>query len=199
MTRRYGPTNLAIFAYGSLLSDPGERIGPHIVERIGCPSPWPIEYARQAKLRGSGPTLVIHEMGGIVQGQLLVLDLRVSALNELGEWLWEREGRPPRDRLKQMAYRGFACVLYCDLESTLTAEEINPESLAEFAIASVRHSPQRNAISYLAQNIERGVITPLTDAYRDAVLRRTGAVNLAEAERSLLSPIHGFQVGRNEL
>jgi hypothetical protein len=197
MAQRYRQSNLAIFAYGSLLSDPGERLGPHIRERIFCPSPWPIEYARRAKLRGYGPTLVIHGTGGIVQGQILVLDLQVNALDQLTEWLWEREGRPPREGLKQMAYRGFACVLYCDLESTLGAEEINPESLAEFAIESVRHSPRRNAIGYLAQNIDQGIITPLTHAYRDAILRRTEAANLPDAERSLLSPIHRFQVERN--
>jgi hypothetical protein len=187
MAQRSRQSNLAIFAYGSLLSDPGEKILPHIIERIYCPSPWPIEYARRAKLRGYGPTLVIHETGGIVQGQILVLDLEINQLDELTEWLWEREGRPPRERLKQMAYRGFGCVLYCDLESTLKTEELAPQSLAEFAVESVRRSPQRNAVKYLAQNIEQGIVTPLTHAYRDAILRRTGAVDLAEAERNLLS------------
>jgi hypothetical protein len=90
-----------------------------------------------------------------VQGQLLVLDMQKSALDELMEWLWEREGEPPRDRLKQiMECGGFGCVLYCDLASNLA------ESLAQFAIESVRKIPMRNAIRYLAQNIEQGVITP---------------------------------------
>ena len=40
----------------------------------------------------------------------------------------------------------------------------------------------RNAIRYLAQNIEQGIVTPLTYAYRDAILRRTGAADLTEAE-----------------
>ena len=92
--------NLAIFAYGSLLSDPGEKITPHVIARIPYRSPWPIEYARRARLRGYGPTLVIHKAGGTVAGQLLVIDLRASALDELSEWLWEREGKPPRARIK---------------------------------------------------------------------------------------------------
>jgi hypothetical protein len=186
MAQPYGQSNLAIFAYGSLLSDPGEKIVPHIIARILYPSPWPIEYARRAKLRGYGPTLVIHKTGDIVQGQLLVLDIQVSALDELRDWLWEREGKPPRERLNQMACSDFGCVLYCDLASTLRDEEINPESLAAFAIESVHNNPERNAIKYLAQNIEEGVITPLTYAYRDAILRRTGAVDLTEAEEIVL-------------
>ncbi len=90
MTQPYEQNNLAIFAYGSLLSEPGEKIVPHIIDRIPYRSPWPIENARRAKLRGNGPTLVIHKAGGIVQGQLLILDFEVSALDELRELLWER-------------------------------------------------------------------------------------------------------------
>jgi len=185
----YGKNNLAIFAYGSLLYDPGETILPHIVARVRVPSPWPIEYARRARLRGDGPTLVLHETGGIVDGGLPVLDLQESWLDELTEWLWQREGQPPRERLKRMACGGFGCVLYCDLEATLRQEEINGAALAGFAIESVRRRPARNAIRYLARNIERGVITPLTFAYRDAILRRTGAADLGEAERLVLRSI----------
>lgn len=186
MAQAYGAHNLAVFAYGSLLSDPGEQIAPHIITRIPCPSPWPIEYARRAKLRGNGPTLVIHQAGGIVQGKILVLDIRASGLDTLSKWLWEREGQPPRERIKRMECNGFGCVLYCDLEPTLRDEELEPGSLAAWAIESVHRSPMRNAIRYLAQNIEQGIITPLTHAYRDAILRRTGAVDLKEAEKIVL-------------
>jgi hypothetical protein len=100
MVPQYRLNNLAIFAYGSLLSDPGEKILPHIVDRISYLSPWPIEYARRAKLCGNRPTLVIHQRGGIVQGRLLVLDLQLSALDELTQWLWEREGKLPRGPIR---------------------------------------------------------------------------------------------------
>lgn len=189
MAQAYGANNLAVFAYGSLLSDPGERIAARIIARVRCPSPWPIEYARRAKLRGDGPTLVIHQAGGIVQGKLLVLDIQISGLETLSEWLWEREGKPPRERIKRMQCNGFGCVLYCDLEPTLRDEELNPGSLARWAIESVRQSPARNAIRYLAQNIEQGIITPLTYAYQDAILRLTGAVDLMEAEKMVLEKI----------
>ena len=186
MAQPYGKDSLAIFAYGSLLSDPGEKIAAHVIARIPHRSPWPIEYARRAKLRGDGPTLVIHRAGGSVQGQLLVLDIQVSALDQLREWLWEREGKPAPERIRGMECGGFGCVLYCDLESTLRDEELNPKSLAAFAIESVRRSPERNAIKYLAQNIGQGIITPLTYAYRDAILRATGAVDLRQAEEIAL-------------
>ncbi|MBM2803989.1 MAG: hypothetical protein HW419_1882 [Deltaproteobacteria bacterium] len=113
-------------------------------------------------MRGDGPTLVLHKSGGLVQGQLLVLDIKQSGLEQLTEWLWEREGRPARGRLKQMALADFERVLYCDLKATLRDREINAESPAEFAIDSVHRTPARNAIRYLAQNIAQGVVTPLT-------------------------------------
>ena len=185
----YSEENLAIFAYGSLLSDPGESIAPHIVARIPCASPWPVEYARRAKLRGDGPTLVIHDSGASVQGRLLVLDARLDAIDEVEGWLWERKGKPPRAGLKRMALGGFRRVLYCDLECTLRTEQLNPECLARFAIESVRNNPARNAIRYLAQNIDQGVITPLTYGYRDAILCATGASDLKQAEELLLRSV----------
>lgn len=189
MAQFYGRENLAIYAYGSLLSDPGEKIAPHVVARISQPSPWPIEYTRRAKLRGDGPTLVLHKSGSVVQGQLLVLDMEQSGLEQLTGWLWEREGRPPRELLKQMAFGDFERVLYCDLEATLGDEEITAESLAEFAIDSVWRSPARNAIDYLARNIAQGIVTPLTYGYRDAILRRTAARDLAQAAKLVLASV----------
>jgi hypothetical protein len=177
---------LAIFGYGSLLAEPGEMISSHIVARVPYPSPWPIEYARRANLRGDGPTLVLYETGGIVRGQLLVLDLHKDRLAELTEWLWQREGRPPRELLRQMECDEFDLVLYCDLEATLKDEEINAESLAQFAIDSVAKNPARNGIRYLAGNIEHGIITPLTYAYRDEILHRTGTTSLSAAEGEIL-------------
>jgi len=45
----------------------------------------------------------------------------------------------------------------------------------------------RNTLRYLAQNIAQGIVTPLTYACRNAILRRTGAVDLMEAEAEALS------------
>ena len=115
MAQSYGQNNLAIFAYGSLLSYAGKKILPHIIARIPCATPWPIEYAHRAKLRGDGPTLIIHPAGGIVQGKIFVLDLQTSAFDGAEQWLWEREGKPPRERIRRMERNSFGRVFYCDL------------------------------------------------------------------------------------
>jgi len=153
-----------------VVSDPGQKISSHIIARIPCASPWPIEYSQRARLRGDWLTLVLHK-----------------ACNRAGPAVGFRYSeKPPRALLKQLARGGFGCVLYCDLEATLYNEDINPESLAQFAIACVEKSPARNAIRYLAQNIDQGIITPMTYAYRDAILRRTGKESPAEAERIVM-------------
>ena len=64
--------------------------------------------------------------------------------------------------------------------------DIKPDSLARFAIESVRIKPDKNGIRYLRQNIERNLITPFTYAYRDQILRQSGAKDLLEAEKVLL-------------
>ncbi len=130
-------------------------------------------------------------------GQLLVLDLQLNALDELTEWLWEREGNPPCQPLKEMQCNGFRYVLYCDLESNLSDEEINPESLAERAIESVHKIPGQNAIRYIANNVAQRIITPLTYAYRDAILRRTGAAELAGAEEFILRSGQSLKAKKN--
>src|SRR5215831_20210264 len=42
--------------------------------------------------------------------------------------------------------------------------------------------PRGMPLRYLAQNLEQGFVTPLTFAYRDAILRLTGAADLKGAE-----------------
>ena len=107
---------VGIFGYGSLLSCPGPDIGPHIVRRISHFSPWKIEYARGSEGRGGGPTLVIHQAGGSVNGQVLVLDVGANRLAEVRVWLWERENKPKQRCIKEMRLAGLDHVLYCDIE-----------------------------------------------------------------------------------
>jgi hypothetical protein len=114
------------------------------------------------------------------------MDVLLDRIGEVERWLWEREGKPPRNEIKRMVFGGLQHVLYCDLESTLDDADLSGESLAQFAIESVRKQPKRNGIKYLANNIAQGVITPLTYAYRDAVLRLTGAKSLQAAEEIVL-------------
>lgn len=81
-----------------------------------------------------------------------------------------------------MRLAGLGHVLYCDIESNIRDADMNAESFARFAIESVSSKPERNGIAYLERNIEMGVITPLTHAYQDAILRLTGCSDLDEAE-----------------
>ncbi len=186
MDKSYTQNNIGIYGYGSLLKDAGEKIEPRVIGRIPISSPWPIEYARQSNPWGGGPTLALHQSGGKVQGQILVLSVQSDALSDAREWLREREGKPPRAWIKEMKLGGFDHVLYCDLEPTLSEADIKPDSLARFAIESVRIKPEKNGIRYLRQNIERDLITPLTYSYRDEILRLSGAKDLLEAEMVLV-------------
>jgi hypothetical protein len=173
---------VAIYAYGSLLVDPGEHLRERIVEGVCFPSPWPIEYARTSSSRGGAPTLTIHSKGAPVQGKLLVLDPAVTP-KEAEQWLWEREGRPCRQAIKRTALGTYQCVFYCALAANIADEELTPDHLAELAVASVAREPERNGIRYLRECVGCGIHTPLTSAYVGAVLRRTRASDLVEAER----------------
>jgi hypothetical protein len=186
MGKSYTQDNVGIYGYGSLLKDAGANIESRIIGRIPFSSPWPIEYVRLSNLWGGGPTLALHQTGGKVEGQILVLSVQSDALSHVREWLREREGNPPLAWIKEMELGGFNRVLYCDLEPTLSEADIKPDSLARFAIESVRIKPDKNGIRYLRQNIERNLITPFTYAYRDQILRQSGAKDLLEAEKVLL-------------
>ena len=184
---RYGEDSIGVFGYGSLLTDPGKDIGDHEIARITQLSPWRIEYARCSRGRSGAPTLVIHDKGQPVAGAILVLDLRSDPKGEklllVREWVRKRECEPPLERIKVMALAGLSNVVYVDLSSNIPDDKLNADYLAGLAIKSVVPEPERNGIRYLADNIARNIDTPLTDAYRAAILRLTGAKDLAEAEQ----------------
>lgn len=174
---------IGIYAYGSLLADPG-GLAPHIVDRRPMESPWPIEYARSSSGRGGAPTLTIHMRGAPVLGQLLVLNDGVS-LQVARELLWERENRPLRKAIREHALTGFGQVLYCSLDANIPDEELTGDHLADLAIRSVGPAGARNGIRYLATCIRQGIVTPLTEPYRAAILKKSAAPTLEEAEESL--------------
>lgn len=140
-----------------------------------------MEYARRSESRGGAPTLVIHPKGSKVNGAILVLDLKRSEEARVREWLRVREGRTSRENIKSMELNGLKVVLYVDLPATIPEDELTPEYLADCALASVPRLLDRNGISYLADNLAKGIRTPLTDAYSSAILRKTGSADLREA------------------
>ena len=186
MTEQKTDDRIGIYGYGSLLTDAGADIAPRIVQRLSFLSPWPIEYARSSRAWGDGPTLVIHHGGKPLRGEILVLDVTSDHLREVRGWLREREHNPPARCIKQMRMGALETVLYCALEDNIEKESLTPRLLASLAIASVREKPEKNGIRYLRQNIERNLITPLTHAYRDEILRHCGAKDLLVAETILL-------------
>jgi len=89
-----------------------------------------------------------------------------------------------------MQLGGFHSVLYACLLPNIPSEDLTPEYLAKLAIKSATelaqegnaHALEKNGIRYLEDNIEQGVITPLTEAYRRAILAATGTASLGDAQ-----------------
>ena len=178
---------LAVYGYGSVLVDAGPELQPLILDRIPFPSPRPVEYARLSKSRGGAPAVAFYDGGGIVTGQILVLDLPDTdeKRDKVMHSLWRREGRPPWAAIRTMSAAGIQTVIYADLEANMPNP--NPKLMADFAINSVAKCAElgdidKNGIRYLRDNIAIGVITPLTEAYQEALLTKLRAKDLSQAE-----------------
>jgi hypothetical protein len=77
----YGQNNFAIFAYGSLLSDAEKKFCHSLSPVSPCASPWPVEYARRAKLRGDGQGIVTpltHAYRGVILRLTGAVDLKAA-------------------------------------------------------------------------------------------------------------------------
>jgi len=190
---------VGILAYGSLLEEPGEEIGPRIVERIaGVETPFHIEFVRSSPTRGGAPTVAPVASGGaVVLGTVLVLDDRVS-IEEARDMLWRRETRREGSRQRYQKptdpdpnkmvaeeiqnFAGVALVLYARFGPTLSNP--TPEELARLAIMSAMSEAGkrgRDGISYLISLKRQGILTPLMPAYEKALLKNTGAASLEDA------------------
>ena len=177
---------LAILAYGSLLHDPG-ALGPLITKIVPCRTPFPVEYGRASQRWGGGPVLVPHPMGGPVNGGLLLLAGHLE-LGQATDLLAEREGLLSARGVVQVDLPGDRLVLAASLPRNLPAPDMTPRALARRAIASVHGDGRRNGVRYLAAALRSGIVTPLSEAYRDAVLEASGATSLDDAERLLALP-----------
>lgn len=185
---------IAIYGYGTLLVDAGPDLQPLIVDRIPHPSPRPVEYARLSKSRGNSPAVAFTDQGGIVTGQILVLDLpdTQEKRDKVANSLWIREGRPPWAAIRTMSAAGIKTIYYVDLEPTIPNP--NPKLLADLAITSVAKCAEmgnvaKNGIRYLREAMGVGVVTPLTPAYEEAILAKLRAKDLIEAEEIALARI----------
>ena len=190
---------IAIFAFGSLIEEPGQELGRRIRDRVKrVQTPFAIEYARKSRKRGFGPTLVpVDEGGSSVNAVLLELD-PVVGLDEAKDLLWRREigNESSAERYKRPADPGtnqvlveciedfpdFDFVLYTRIGRNI--DPLTPDHLAELAIRSARGAAGANCtdgIRYLKSAMRQGISTPLTPRYAAAILRMTGAESLDEA------------------
>jgi len=188
------PLRVAILAYGSLVADPGEELAPLIDERRPCTTPFAVEFARLSPYRDHAPvlTVVAEGEGEPVDGTLLVLKAGTSVERATCA-LWRRETHQvgsrklplgvDRHRIRLLTeVDGVDVALYWQAEANYPRPEA--AGLARRAIESARGEAgqqRKDGISYLAQVVESGIRTRLTDAYVAAVLAETGTDSLEAA------------------
>lgn len=206
-------TRVAILAYGSLITVPGAELGAMVERVSGpLPSPFEVEYARTTHRRSGAPVLTIVPAGGAaVAARLLILRAGLPLRTVLDVLYRREEGRVGErslaydERRERSAADGVlieqtslptlpdTVVLYCALRANFTAitdpqqsQQAKASLLAKRAIESVApHTFEagRDGIRYLADALSAGIQTPLSAAYRDAVLERTGAATLEQARQ----------------
>ncbi|MSP12371.1 MAG: hypothetical protein EXR62_05370 [Chloroflexi bacterium] len=207
--------NLGILAYGSLIEDPGAELEAHIIKRIPIQTPFPVEYARRSRSRGGAPTLVKVPPGhgSSVAAYILVLDGSVTAaaacdmlyrreINKVGQLdhsydEGSQRGKDDAVVIESLALGGIPQVLYTVLQLNF-AEILNAnlslaekaEKLAKLARNSVTaetYAEHRDGIRYLADAIRHGIVTPLTEPYKQAILHLAGRAADLEAAREYVA------------
>jgi hypothetical protein len=187
---------IGVFAYGSILTDPSPEFEAATESFLAADSPFPVEYARYSSSRGNAPTLVpvLPPAGGQVHGRILLLRPSVS-LEEAKSMLWRRETRKEEKKVftpgsspnsVQIAvsenFCGVDLVLHTDFLPEGKVVRPDPRELARHAISSAKRAQRgKDGISYLIGNIEAGILTPLTEPYKEEIFRMTAARTLQEA------------------
>jgi hypothetical protein len=202
---------IGILAYGSLIADPGWEIN-NLIDRtiVKVETPFAVEYARQSKTRSGAPTLVPvpDEKGQPVQSCIFVLKPYTRIKNAKNIVL-RREKHQIGNRNEKYIhsdnpgankttvaeihkFKDVDLVLYTKIGSNLPAildetitDQEKAELLARFAINSINERTFftcQDGIHYLAAAMHFGVITRLTELYKQAILRLTNNSNdFAEA------------------
>lgn len=207
---------IGILAYGSLIAHPGreiESVLDHIILDVW--TPFPVEYARRSRSRAKAPTLVPVPEDGCstpVKSAVLVLCDDVvpqTAMDFLYRRELHKEGvdsvkydqtKPKNANSLIISYfenvYGLSVVYYTNLAPNFTeildpalSQEDKAGCLARAALDSLTQETFMkglDGIQYLADNIAAGIITSLTEAYHQAVLRLTdGAFDLEDVRLRL--------------
>lgn len=190
--------NIGIIAFGSLIDDPGDELEKFIIKRIkDVNTPFKIEYGRKSSKRGDAPTLIPVSNGGQeVKATLLVLSEELGLdkaknmlcrreLNRVGTDIkyTERKNPTPNQLVigEHWNVKNVKVALTANFGCNLL--EITPEILADLAIKSFKSievESGRDGISYLKNNIINGIMTPLTEEYKNAILQKMNANSLNE-------------------
>lgn len=189
---------IGILAFGSLIDDPGEELLNVIAERkVDVVTPFNIEYGRKSSKRGNAPTLIPVTNGGQkVKATLLILKEEIN-LEEVKNRLYRRETNnvgtsktyterknPTPNQLVIQEHSDINDVqVYLTANYGCNLAEITPDILADLAIESFKSNEVeegRDGISYLKNNIDNKIITPLTEEYRNEILKKMKAKNLKE-------------------
>ena len=204
MTKEQEPNRcIAILAYGSLISHPGEEIKQHKEDfEICCYTPFHVEYARKSSSRGNAPTLIPVVQGGShVKAKLLILKKNVS-LQQAKDMLFRREihqvGKGifykalPKPNINTVIieqlenFHNIDIVIYTKIGANI--DNPTPQLLAKLAIESVKQYKDKDetGIRYLSDNINKGIITPLTAEYKKKILEIGNAESLESVQEKLL-------------
>jgi len=212
---------IGILAYGSLIVSPGEELEAVVMQVMdNIKTPFEVEYARSSSRRAGAPSLIIvpDGRGAAVKAKILVLE-RDFSLTEAKNMLYRREidnvgdpgimypeGRQPGknkiliDELHQFA--GLDVVLYTRiginlpiiLDRTISVFR-KANHLAELAVDSLTldtYRAGRDGIQYLLENMDSGIITPLTESYCQHVLLKTNSAKDLSAARTYLAKQQGL-------
>jgi len=205
---------IGILAYGSLITHPGDEIESvldHVISDVL--TPFPVEYARRSRSRADAPTLVPVPAGcGTPVNAVLLVLKKYTRKKKAQSFLYRRElhqegdlkviyddqmQRQKRDAMVIESIKnqfGLSVIYYTALKPNFTeildakrTLEEKAKLLARAAIDSVTQETSAkgmDGIQYLADNIEAGVVTTLTDPYAHAILRKAeNAPNLDQARR----------------
>jgi hypothetical protein len=185
---------VGILAFGSVVKQPGADLQALVVRRIEwVETPFAVEFARSSRTRDGAPTMVPVEGGGTtLPASILVLEDFVDEA-VARDLLYRRETwRIGEDVTYSTAgaswigklsdFAGLSACLYTALPQNiqpLTVERLADLALQSAAAAAGGH--RRDGISYLEQQEQRGVMTPLMPGYEAEILARTGAPDLSRA------------------
>lgn len=220
MEKKHFKYEIGIMAYGSLIDDPGNELGPLIVKKIACTTPFEVEYGRLSKTRGGAPTLIPVKSGGAsVNAFLLILEAKVS-LPDAKSMLWRRETRiigrsyvhpdkPGRNNVVVESVAGFQdcqIVLYTAIGSNIPGET-TAMGLAKYAIDSIltnAGSHKMDGLRYLMSAIDNGIYTPFTTEFLEKILHRTETAGLLEAIAKLdlkrsIDRFRGYMIHRDSV